>query len=70
MSVPYRTIRQLRKSYDSARRRPEELIREHEVIRLSARDSLAFVEALLNPPPPSPHIRALAERYQREVVER
>ena len=55
---------------DSATRRAEELVREHEVIRLSARDSRAFVEALLNPPTPSPRMRALAERYQREVVER
>lgn len=55
---------------DSAQRRAEEVIREHEVIRLSPRDSRAFVEALLNPPPPSERVRALAARYQREVEER
>ena len=55
---------------DSAQRRAEEVIREHEIIRLSPRDSRAFVESLLNPPAPSARMRALAARYQREVEER
>lgn len=55
---------------ESAQRHAEEVIREHEVIRLSPRDSRVFIEALLNPPAPNARMRALAARYQREVVER
>jgi uncharacterized protein (DUF1778 family) len=54
---------------ESAQRRAEEVIREHEVIRLSVRDSLLFAEALLNPPAPSERLRAAFARYREEVVE-
>jgi uncharacterized protein (DUF1778 family) len=39
-------------------------IREHEVMTLSARDSKALVDALLNPPAPGPRLRAAARRYK------
>jgi uncharacterized protein (DUF1778 family) len=49
----------------SVREAAERAIREHEVITLTARESRAFVEALLAPPAPNPHLRALAARYRR-----
>jgi uncharacterized protein (DUF1778 family) len=42
----------------------EETIRRHEVIKLSPEDSIAFVEALLNPPEPNAKLRELANRYR------
>lgn len=38
-------------------------IAEHEVVKLSVRDSKAFVEALLSPREPSAEMRARAEHY-------
>jgi uncharacterized protein (DUF1778 family) len=38
---------------DSVQRAAEEVIRTYEVITLTAPDSRAFVEALINPPPPT-----------------
>lgn len=40
-----------------------ETIEAHEVIKLSPRDSILFVEALLNPTGPNDELRALAEEY-------
>ena len=54
---------------EHAQRAAEEVIRDHSVIQLSVRDTQAFMDALLNPPPPSVHLRAAAERYKREVRE-
>ena len=42
-------------------------IEEMEVIRLSAADSRAFAEALLNPRQPSAELRAAAQRYRKMV---
>lgn len=39
-------------------------VREHEAMRLSARDREAFVTALLNPPVPGPRLRKAAKRYK------
>lgn len=39
----------------------EQTIRSHEVITLSARDSLLFVEALLNPPAPNDALRGILD---------
>ncbi len=52
----------------SAQRAAEEVLREHEVMTLTARDSRAFVEALLNPPAPNEQLRAAAARYKREFT--
>ena len=41
-----------------------ETIREHEVIVLSARDSIIFVEALLNPKGPNEALLAAARRHR------
>lgn len=53
----------------SAQRAAEEVIREHTIVTLTAQDSQAFVEALLNPPPPSERLRAAAARYKQEFGE-
>lgn len=42
----------------------ERTIREHQVITLSARDSRALMEALLNPQPANQHLREAAEKYK------
>ena len=42
-------------------------VREHEAMRLSARDREAFVTALLNPPVPGPRLRKAAERYKQRT---
>lgn len=52
----------------SAEKAAKEAIRDHSVITLSAKDSLAFAQALLNPPKPNRSLRAAFARYQREVV--
>lgn len=51
----------------SAQRAAEQAIREHEVIRLSERDSRAVMEALLHPTPVGPALRKAAERYRARV---
>lgn len=48
----------------SAQRAAEAAIREHEIISLSARDSLAVMEAILHPEPVSPRVRQAVERYK------
>lgn len=40
-----------------------EVIRTHEVIKLTAEGSRVLVEALINPPEPNEHLRALAEEF-------
>jgi uncharacterized protein (DUF1778 family) len=40
-----------------------EAIRMHQVIKLTAEGSRAFVEALINPPEPNEHLRALAGEF-------
>lgn len=51
---------------DSALDAAKNTIREHEVIVLSPRDSIAFVEALLNPPGPSQALLEAADRYREQ----
>ena len=51
----------------SAEAEAERTIREHTLITLSVRDSLAFAEAILNPPTPGAQLRAAARRY-REIA--
>src|SRR5258706_15157340 len=38
---------------------------EHDVVRLSGRDSAAFASALLSPPAPNERLKAAAKRYRR-----
>jgi len=48
----------------SAIRAAEDTIKQHGIIALSARDSLAVMDALLDPAPASPTLRRVAERYK------
>ena len=47
----------------------KEAVRTHEVIELTAEGSRVFVEALIDPPEPNEHLRALA-RESGVVLER
>jgi uncharacterized protein (DUF1778 family) len=51
----------------SALKAAHEMIREHEIIVLTARDSIAFAEALLNPKGPNEALLAAARRH-RELL--
>lgn len=42
-------------------------IEETQIIRLSVEDQRAFVEAILNPPEPTPALQRAAARYRRLV---
>ncbi len=43
-------------------------VREYEAMTLSARDTAAFVSALLNPPAPGSQLRKAARRYKQHVA--
>jgi uncharacterized protein (DUF1778 family) len=49
-----------------ALREAEQVIRDHEVMTLSEQDSLAFAQALLDPPPPAPRLLEAIQRYKIE----
>jgi uncharacterized protein (DUF1778 family) len=49
----------------SASEAAKRVLQEQQVIRLSARDSQAFVEALDNPPEPNEKLRAAMAEYLR-----
>lgn len=51
-------------------REAEQVVREHDVITLSARDSRSFVQALLHAEPPSPRLHQAAERYKALMGDR
>ena len=44
-------------------------IQQHEVITLTARDSLAFAQALMQPPAPNERLRAAARCHQELIAE-
>ncbi len=46
------------------------VVQEHEVLRLSASQSRAFVETLLNPPKPNGALQRAADEYRDDVVSR
>jgi uncharacterized protein (DUF1778 family) len=48
----------------SMQKAAQETIREHELMSLTARDTKAFVNALLKPPASSARLKRAAERYQ------
>lgn len=54
----------------SVQQAAEQTIREHTVITLSARDSRAVMEALLNPEPAGPWLRQAVERYKAIMGDR
>jgi uncharacterized protein (DUF1778 family) len=49
----------------SAHAAAKQVIREHEILTLSARDRAAFVDALLSPPAPNQRLRRAARRYRK-----
>lgn len=49
---------------DSAQDVAEQIIQAQEVTRLTASETAAFVQAILDPPPPNEALRAAAERYK------
>lgn len=51
----------------AAQREAERTLREHQLIRLTLRDSVEFANALLNPPPPDPRLMGAAEAYRERV---
>ena len=51
----------------SAEEAAHKAIKEHETVRLSERDREVFVDALLNPPRPSDHLRTAAATYLKEM---
>ncbi len=55
---------------NSAVRAAEETIRQHELIVLSARDSAAVMQALLDQEAPSPGLKRVAERYTQFMEQR
>jgi len=54
----------------SATREATQAIEAHENLRLTERDQQVFVDALLNPPPPRPQLRAAADRYRKRMNNR
>ncbi len=54
----------------SAQNKAEEVIREHNIITLTAQDSVLFATALLNPREPDAALRDAFARHGEEVIER
>jgi uncharacterized protein (DUF1778 family) len=51
----------------SAQEAASRVIQEHETIRLSRTDKMAFVSALLNPPRPNVRLRKAAAAYRKQM---
>lgn len=43
------------------------VIEQHQTLKLSMEDSTAFVDAVLNPPPPNAALTSAAMRYHQEI---
>lgn len=52
---------------DSTQRAATRIVQEHELIRLSREEQLAFVSALLNPPEPGARLRKAVESYRQKT---
>lgn len=48
----------------SAQEKADALIREHDVLSLTAKDKRIFVDALLKPPAPNKKLKKAVERYK------
>jgi uncharacterized protein (DUF1778 family) len=51
----------------SAQEAAAKVIQEHESVRLTQAEQAAFVQALLNPPAPSPRLRQAAKTYKQMI---
>lgn len=47
-----------------------EVVREHEVLKLSAKDSAAFAKAMISPPAPSAKLTRAFARHRKNVTVR
>lgn len=45
------------------------VIREHQILTLSLEESEAFVETILNPPPPNDALKAASRRYKDAIAD-
>lgn len=50
----------------SAQSAARQVIQDHEILKLTARDREVFVQALLNPPKPTDKLRQAVRRYKEE----
>lgn len=50
----------------SAQSAARQVIQDHEILKLTARDREVFVQALLNPPKPADKLRQAVRRYKEE----
>ena len=53
----------------SAQEAARQTVKEHQMISLTARDTEAFVKALLKPPAPSKKLKCAAVRYKKVMEE-
>ena len=53
----------------SAQEAARKAVREHQMMSLTARDTEAFIKALLKPPAPGKILKRAAERYQKVMGE-
>jgi uncharacterized protein (DUF1778 family) len=53
----------------SAQEAARKTVKEHQIMSLTARDSEAFVKALLKPPAPSKNLASAAARYKKVMEE-
>ena len=53
----------------SAQEAARKTVKEHQMMSLTARDSKAFVKALLKPPAPSKNLKRAAARYKKVMEE-
>jgi uncharacterized protein (DUF1778 family) len=51
----------------SAQEAAKRTVQEQEIMRLSEQDRNVFVSALLNPPEPSPRLRAAVKHYKKVI---
>jgi uncharacterized protein (DUF1778 family) len=51
----------------SAQEAASRIIQEHETIRLGRAEQIAFVRALLDPPPPNARLRKAAATYRKQL---
>ncbi|GHU11845.1 hypothetical protein AGMMS50225_18280 [Betaproteobacteria bacterium] len=63
--LPGRTLSEF--VIDSAQEAADRVVREHEIVRLSREEQIAFVSALLDPPEVSEPLRRAVADYRRKV---
>ncbi len=52
---------------DSTQEAAAKIVQEHEVIRLSRQEQVAFVNALLNPAEPGARIKSAVQKYRQKA---